>query len=113
MCLFSQISLFALNISKAEFSVMPLLPHPASSVLNETLAIDIACQTNAEVAGLRGTFVAFVTRPGRSLKQLLELQRGDHLPVINTKVLYVVDNCVSLNGYHGYKIISISGGGLD
>ena len=86
--LFPQISLFSLSVSKAEFSFITLPPHPTSSVLNETLAIDIACQSNAEEAGFRVTFVAFVSRPARSLKQLLELQRGDNLPVIKTKVLW-------------------------
>ena len=67
--------------------------HPAGHVLNGTLALDMACQEEANLAGLAGTYVALVSASSRSLKQLLLYQHKDSMPVINTKVnssLFVV-----------------------
>lgn len=60
--------------------------HPASDVLNQTLAVDMACQKEALLAGLSGSYVALVSTPKRSLKQLLHYQYRDHMPIINTEV---------------------------
>ena len=60
--------------------------HPAGSILNETLAVDAACQKEAELSGLVGTFVALVSAPRRSLKELLQYQHRDSLPVVNSQV---------------------------
>ncbi len=60
--------------------------HPADFILNDTLPIDIACQNEAELAGLSGTYVALISTPRRSLKQLVEYQYQNNLPIVNTKV---------------------------
>lgn len=82
--LFPQISLFALNVTKVEHIL--LQEHPANAVLNGTLAVDLACQKEAQLSGLPGTYVALVSSPRRSLKQLLQYQYRDSMPVVNTKV---------------------------
>ena len=90
--MFLQISLFALNITKASLANLPIF-HPADSILNDTLAVDVACQSEAELSELSGTFVALVSSPRRSLKQLLQYQYKDNIPIVNTKVyilLYLV-----------------------
>ena len=79
-----QISLFALNITKVEHVL--LQEHPASAILNGTLSVDLACQKEAHLSGLPGTYVALVSSPRRSLKQLLQYQHRDSMPVVNTKV---------------------------
>ena len=79
-----QIPVFVLN--RTATTRLPFYTHPAHSVLNSTLLVDIACQMEAELADLRGTFIAAVSGPKRSLRRLLELQRKLNLPVINTKV---------------------------
>lgn len=80
-----QVSLFTLNITKATKAGLTS-NHPASDVLNQTLAVDMACQKEALLAGLSGPFVALVSTPTRSLKQLLRYQYRDSMPIINTKV---------------------------
>ena len=86
----SQITLFALNVTKAS-SASKILPfHQASSILNETLNVDVECQREADLSGLSGIFVALVSTQRRSLKQLLQYQYKDQLPIVNTKVRPVI-----------------------
>ena len=81
-----QISLFALNMTKAAKTTLPGISHPASGLLNQTLPVDVACQKEALSAGLSGSYVALVSTPTRSLKQLLHYQYRDYIPIINTEV---------------------------
>lgn len=101
---FPQISLFALNVTKATTTAtLARVAHPASDFLNRTLAVDLACQKEAMLAGLSGSFVALVSTPSRSLKQLLHYQYRDNMPIINTKVLSLrICSQVGLHAYLSY-----------
>ena len=109
-----QVSLFALNISEVLPSFSSLSSstltnlHPAESILNGTLAFDVACQNEAFVSGLHGTFAALVSAPRRSLKQLLRYQYKDNLPIVNSKVrVHEMHFLVCLSLWNLYTILSL------
>lgn len=82
--------------------------HPANDVLNETLAVDTACQQEAVLAGLPGSYVALVSTPSRSLKHLLLYQYREGMPVVNTKVssyLSAYDYVTNYNALTGFFMV--------
>ena len=54
--------------------------------MEKAIDLDVACQTEAIEAGVPGDYVALVSKPKRSINQLLHSLYGEDMPIINSKV---------------------------